>query len=389
MPSVRILLLLIVVATVVGFAGCAKNEPAPEPVIQELQEYILAHQQSPEDYILELFNEYEVVCLGEWHRINHDQQLIRSLIPKLYEKRIFILAMEFARSQDQPMIDQLLAGDTFDESLARRLLFNWNPRWAFQDYLEIYRTAWELNATLTDRDPKFRILGINCTTDWSYIKTKADLEVDSLRRKVWRGCGEIEWASYVFHEVEKGDQMLVYCGLHHAFTEYLQPIVDDEGKFIRFEEDRMGRYLFDAMGKSVATVCLHGPWYAAGGYDDAKVRPVDGVIDEVMASLGDKFQPVGFDVKNSPFGNLAPTGSVYSAGYDGFTLGDFCDGWIYQKPFSEYETSKFIDEFFTEENLPQAREQASNPWFRNATLEDFIRVGRDGLEKQQKMLNDL
>ena len=67
------------------------------------------------------------------------------------------------------------------------------------------------------------------------------------------------------------------------------------------------------------------------------MRPVDGIIDAVMEELGPDYMPVGFDVTGTLFGSVSGETSYWRNGYPDFTLETFCDGYIFQKPFREYE----------------------------------------------------
>jgi hypothetical protein len=347
--------------------------------IQTLAGYLEEHGQAPEEYVVGKFATHDVVFLGEFHKIRHDELLVQNLIPRLHDAGVFVLATEFARREDQRLIDSLLSGDAYDETLAREITFRGLVHWGYKEYVDILRRAWELDATLPDTVRKFRILGVNCSPDWSVMKKPEDREVDSLKGLAWRGCGEKDWAKVVLDEVGQGNKVLVHCGMHHAFTEYLQPIVID-GKFVRFEDERFGRYVYNAVGKKAITIFLHSPWYAHDGYDKGFVRPAGGAVDDVMKSLGDKARAVGFDIVGSPFGELPMGQTVYAHGYVNPTLAAYCDGWIFQRPFSEYETVTYIDDFINEQNLNRAQQQSPNPELREATVEQFESGGKGELE---------
>ena len=383
------LISLFALLVIVGCSKVEKSESRHQALIDELKAYILANQQSPEDYVIGKCKDHDVVFLGEMHRVKHDPELVQRLIPLLYENGVYTLATEFARREDQPLIDSLLSGEVYDEQLARLITFKQFVHWAYQEYVDIFKAVWTVNQSLQRDARKFRILGVNCSPDWSIMKTPADREVDSLKRLVWGGCGEKDWAEVILEQVNKGEKVLVYSGMHHAFSEYLQPIVDDTGGFIRFENNRLGRHVYEAIGKRAITIFLHSPWIGARGYNDDSFRPVDGIIDEVMQSLGRQFKPVGFDVTGSPFAKLAPQNTVYRAGYENFTLGTFCDGYIYQKPFREYEPVTFIDSFVTEENLDYARRQTPNPSYRYFTVEIYHSIGKEELSKKRRLWRGL
>lgn len=80
--------------------------------------------------------------------------------------------------------------------------------------------------------------------------------------------------------------------------------------------------------------------------------PVDGAVDMVLKEF--EMKRVGFYVKGSPFGSLCDRDALYSAGRKNFAFSDFCDGYIFQKHFSDYEGCTVDPQFITEENLKEA-----------------------------------
>ncbi|HSG29244.1 MAG TPA: hypothetical protein VLA34_12245, partial [Candidatus Krumholzibacterium sp.] len=161
--------------------------------------------------------------------------------------------------------------------------------------------------------------------------------------------------------------------IHHAFTEYLQPICRGDGEFVRFEDTRMGNHVFRAIGKRAVTVFLHGPWKPVSGYGGKDVYPADGVIDALIPLLDKEVLPVAFDTRGTPFGTLPGKTSIYSRGYEDFRLQDFCDGYIVFAPFSLFEGVAPIEGFINEGNLERARSNDNDPRFRNASVERFNR----------------
>ncbi len=388
---VRWLCVLVVFLVALGSPSSTRGQYPPVPTSEELTEYILKYQQTPEDYIVSKFGYHDVVFLGEYHKIRHDVELVQRLIPICYKNGIRVLALEFADRKDQPLIDSLLSLPSYDESIAWLVTSRSAREWAYQEYLDIYKAAWALNRQLPKDAPRFRIVAVNCAGDWSIIRTREDQENDSLRRLVWERCpgGEREMAYVILKQVWKGEKVLVYSGIHHAFTRYIQPIVNEKGEFTNLNPDeRMARYVYLRLGPKAFTVFLHSAWYAAR-WERGFLRPVNGVIDSVMATLGDRFTPVGFDVKGSPFGLLPDSASLYQAGYDDFRLQDFCDGYIYQRPFRQYEVVHFVEDFINPSNISEFREQAGDPWFRDKTLEQSKSSLKRQLERELQIYKEL
>jgi hypothetical protein len=82
----------------------------------------------------------------------------------------------------------------------------------------------------------------------------------------------------------------------------------------------------------------------------------------VMTTFADK--RVGFDLPDSPFGAL-PDDSHYASGYADFRLRDLADGYIYDRPFAQFEGCTLDPSFLTAENWPEAQRQFPDPdWHR-------------------------
>jgi hypothetical protein len=69
--------------------------------------------------------------------------------------------------------------------------------------------------------------------------------------------------------------------------------------------------------------------------------------------MGFRDKRVGFDVVDTPFGELTDSSTYYSVGYENFTLENFCDGYIFQKNFKDYEGCTVDEGFVTEKNLQE------------------------------------
>lgn len=79
-----------------------------------LSNYLLNEGKPPLDYILEKFEDHDIVLLGEMHYIRQQVELYHRLIPLLPDHGITIVATEFGRRADQALIDELLSKEWFD-----------------------------------------------------------------------------------------------------------------------------------------------------------------------------------------------------------------------------------------------------------------------------------
>lgn len=349
----RILSVFLFLLIVGGALLSEKRPPSeiPGDLKRTLVEYVQGHGMSPEDYVVSKFRDNDIVFIGEHHLIKHDVEFVQSLIPILYKNGIRDLGIEFGCYELQDQADALVTAETYDEDIARRLMFQWGSYWPYIEYLDLYRKAWELNRSLPEGAAKFRIVNLDYRPRW-------DLLTDDMTEGLWnrvffRGPRDGEMARVIIDEfVKKKKKALVYVGQHHAFTRFYKPEYDFRGKrLIGVRKRGAGNLVWRKTGGRAFNICLHYPWTTTAGpltYD----YPVDGVVDRVMRDV----EPprVGFDVVGSPFQRLGDKGAIYSTGRKKFAFGDFCDGYLFLKPIGECEGCTVDPQSITPENLAEA-----------------------------------
>jgi hypothetical protein len=348
----RLSLLLIILF--IGTTAPQEKRPVPEipqAVRDELAGYLETHWMAPEDYVLSKFKDHGIVFIGEHHFIKHDAEFIQGLIPFLYGIGVTDLGIEFGCYEFQDQADALLTAKIYDADLARHLMFQWGTYWPYTGYLELFKKAWELNASLPPEAPKFRIIGLDYHARW-------DLVEENMPKERWsqilhKGPRDEHMARVIVKEfVKKRKKALIYAGAHHACTRFHVPEYDFKKKKVASVNKRaMGNVVHRKIRDKAFNICLHYPWQTIEG-EGAYDYPIGGAVDQIMKDFGGK--RVGFDVQGSPFGSLTDARAVYAAAGRDFTFGDFCDGYIYLAPFSEYEGCSVDPLFITEENLAEA-----------------------------------
>jgi len=351
-----VLAMVIATLAVAGTGEEVEKKPLPElaPELQtELTDYLKQNWQSPEAYVVSKFEHHDIVFLGEYHRIKHDVQLVHNLIPRLYAAGIYNLGIEFGAEEMQQKVDQLLAAPAYDEKLAREIMFESLPFWGYTDYMDIYRAAWKLNNSLPSSARKFRVVNLNYIPRFELVKEEMTPEDWA---QVWyRGDDDEVMAGVILREfVDEKEKALIYSGNHHAFTRYRQPLYDfQQQKLHGLKDNRMGNLVYAKIGDRAFNIYLHSSWWSKKDTDyQASGYPVGGVIDRVMREFADT--RVGFDVRGTPFGELPDEIAYYALGYEDFTLADYCDGYIYQRHFPDYEGVTPDPQFITQENLARA-----------------------------------
>jgi hypothetical protein len=330
-----------------------KRPPAAiDPSLRDkLAAYLEDKGLAPADYIASKFRDHDIVFVGEHHFIKHDAELIRDLIPALYKVGVRDLGIEFGCYELQAEADALVTAAEYDEGRARRLMFQWGSFWPYVEYLALYRAAWELNRSLPAGAPRFRVVGLDYRPRWDLLEEK-------MTPKLWgqvlhKGARDKHMADVVICEfLKKGRKALIYAGQYHASTRFALPVYDfKRGRLIGFDAQTMGQRIYWKIRGRAFFVCLHFPWETVDG---PKVfdYPLGGVLDRLMKDIGPR--PVGFDVVGSPFGRLRDRKAVYSRAKPNFKFKDFCDGYVYSKPFAEYEGCEVDPLFITDENLAEA-----------------------------------
>jgi hypothetical protein len=361
-----------------------RSAPLGAEQVSPIVAHLRAHWQSPEGYLTRKFAEHDVVLVAEMHGIRHNLELIQNLIPRLYEAGIYNVGMEFGAVEDQEQLDALVQhADTYDEDLARRLMFNYNVGWAYREYMDVYRRAWQLNRSLPPDAPRFRVVNLSYKYDWRHLRGP---RTPYTMRKVFpRGDTERFRAGVVQREIlDRGQKILVITGTIHAFTKYRMPEYDYYSPdFVMLRDVTFGNQLEQIAPGRNFTILLHIPW-------DSKdsthlVRPLGGIIDEAMEAFGDK--RVGFDTKGSPFESIHDSSSFYATGYPDFTLATIADGYIFEKPFRDYQGCTVDEQFLTEQNWPAAQEQIPDPdWGgRPATRDDYMQRIRDYVDMDRRL----
>ena len=270
-----------------------------------------------------------------------------SLIPDLYKNGVRTLAYECEYST-QAVVDNILSAKEWDERLLyHNLSAGFGVFWGYTEYLNIFKKAWEFNQTLESNQPNFRIVLL--TAEWNPCRDKDD--------PFGEGIEPDEFMADVFEKevISKQEKALIFCGRHHAFTSYQQPVYDfEQGKLIRLNNKRMGNFIHQKYPKRTFNIALHAPWKSDKGWDAQPVKPANGVIDSVMTILENI--PMAFDVKNTVMGKLKADDTYYTFGYEDFTLENFCDGYIFFAPYKEMKFVSPESNFYDEYNLNRFKE---------------------------------
>lgn len=319
------------------------------------------------EYLAGQFRVKDLIFVGEAHRVKEHAEFIARMIPVLHRNGINLLFSEFAGFGDSALIDRLITAETYDDSLARQVAWNDSWDWAYKEYLDVYRAAWEVNRNLNPGEAPFRIIGLES-------------------RRYSGKDPETVWAERIRkRSLDAGEKALVWCGLHHAFTSYYHPYYIND-TLNGFVTSRLGNILYRKYPARVMTVVLHAPLRAAPGAPVDNVIPGGGAIDSVVASLPDSLQEIGFSTNETRLGNCSLENTFYATGYVSFALKHLCHGYIVVKPVCSLHMVTLIPGFIRASNLKGTRKEAGMGDLEAAAFNDSI---RSWLEAESRFLIDV
>ncbi|MBH0173580.1 hypothetical protein IHV09_08430 [Fictibacillus sp. 23RED33] len=294
--------------------------------IHHLKENMLA----PEKYLNCKCKEYPIVLLAERHAVKQNLDFVNKMIPELYRCGVYHLGMEFGASEDQDALDELITGERFDEEIARRLIFNYNVKWPYKEYWDLYRAAWELNSKLEKGDRKFRIINLSYKYNW---KDFSGVRTPESCSKVFHKGNTEKYRFQIIEDeiIKKNERIVILTGTVHAFTRYHYPQYDETASnFIRFNDGFLGNLIYQSYPHDVFSILLHQRFSHKESLAEDQ-SPANGQIEELMAEFD--HTPMGFDLLGTCIGDLKDA-SYYSSGYMNFCLKDLFDGYLFFSPIS-------------------------------------------------------
>jgi len=335
--QIRTMRIFLSIWAVAWIFSCTKIDQHLVKISPELKQQLLAYLDSkglpPDEYLLEKFKDHDIIFLGETHRLKQDPLFVQSLVPKLYQAGIRNLGTEFACVENQPLVDILVDNPEYHTELAveiqRHIV---GGTWPFQEYLDIFKEVWEFNHSLPKDAPKFRIVALTPYLNFEKRNFGTPQEVKAENMKL-AGYDQTMAEGILKQIVARGEKGLIYCGIHHAFTRYYQPIVEN-GKFVRFNKQRAGNIVYEAIGDRAITLCLHHPWPDFTQKETFFYLPFWGFLDQVYHDYG---RPVGLDLVNTPFSKLTDFKAYYSYGYADFKASDIYDGYLMLDELKNYQ----------------------------------------------------
>jgi len=336
-----------VAAVVMTVTGVPWLSGQPSPTVAE---YLAKNGRPSVEYVMSKASTHRVTILGEAHWIKQDADLVAALVPGLRTAGIDLAAEVFPESE-QARIDALVGAAAWDETSANTVMRAAN--WPYIEYRDILHAAWAANQA---GEPRIRILALGPSSNWRDVLGPKGLTYDSFM------------AGRVSAHLTPTRRLVVYAGLHHAFTRYYQAELSVTGK-ARGYMDRMGNILSRRYGEDVFLIALHKPLWCGDPEKPSYCLPFSGRIDCAAAASN---RPVGFDVVGSPLADLAfEAGDYYLRGHPGLRFGDYTDGYVWSASLEAIRLVSVIPlEAYAPDAASRARVAHENPFTNDADVSE-------------------
>lgn len=362
-----LLALTLAVAFIVGpVTADEKGQGSPDP--SALLDWWETTGAPPLDYVVEKFDDHDWVFLGEYHRVRDDVRLVADLIPVLHERtRVRHLAIEFLCRDGNERANELITRPKWDRDEAIDFLRGQAPSWAYEEYLELYRSAWESNQVFAEDRGAFRFIGLNPCVDWEVVNYSDDPEASKAELARRDRYDEIMAEELEKNLLKPGLPALVYTGVAHSTAKFIEFRYGTDEQLVR-----MGNLVRrEPWTDSMFFIAMHAPFWDAG--IGKEIYPFDGILDRLMLS---RRAPVGFDIVGSPFARLTHA-SQSERSITAYSFGELYDGYImHERPLKEaigvtciadwIETEEEFRHFWR--NLPNKETSES---FSRVPLEEF------------------
>ena len=231
-----------------------KTKAISQTEIKTYLQHIDTDSSDPFKFVADKFDKHSVVFLGELHKRKQDLEFFRNLIPYLYQtKNINVIGWEFGAAEYQKDADSVVTASEFDRKKAISIMRNSMYNWCYEEYLDIFKTIWQINKSILRPDEKIKFLQLNK----SYIPKRWNSPNQNIRLEERKKSFDNILPDIVEKEVlQKNKKILIYCGLHHTLTKFKTPKIF----FLKENDGRAGQRLYKKYPDEIFQIDLLAPF---------------------------------------------------------------------------------------------------------------------------------
>jgi hypothetical protein len=297
--------LILLISSVIVISAC-KREIKCKKEIKPYVNFLNSDQKDAKDYILDLFEENDLVIICEReHRENTQYKFLKDLIsdPR-FIKNVGNLFTEVGMRSLNPELNQFLHAENIPDSIRNTKIIDfqrygsYHAIWEKYNFYDMVNGIYEINQDIKESE-KINFYPTDVVLNYD------SLSVDYLKRfwnnkVVYRDRLMADYIIENFESIKASDsnrkKALVIMNFRHSFNNNFK---DAKGRGF----DNVGRYLFDEYDGKIANVLINPLGFADRKSDvDILWAPLqDGRWD--AAFIASDKNNIGFDFKESPFGN--------------------------------------------------------------------------------------
>ncbi len=349
-------------ASVRGAAPIPNHDKAIDPYVQFLQQ----QKQTPVDYLVGLFQTYDLVVLCERSHpeVTQYEMIYQLAADPRFQQQVGHIFMENGTRTLQPAVESFLTDDTLSERQAQEKLrlifrdFDWGGTSSQTNVYGFLQKVRDLNRSLP-KDKRVHLYPSDLDFDWSRATKES---YSALRQQLGRRDRIMaDNVAAKFNDIRQSagrNKALVIMNYRHAFP-HLR--VERGGKSKTFEN--MTGFLMAAYPGQVANVMINNVRPLPGSSDNQLVLSAlqDGKWDAAFAVLGNP--GLGFNFQSSPFG--ADDFDYFALPFPiGKKYEDVFTGYVFYKPLAEHRMSfsipGLLDPQFTGEMLRRCQIRGEN-----------------------------
>jgi hypothetical protein len=299
--------------------------------------FLINQSQKPVDYVMGLFEKYDIVILCErFHPETTQYDFIYNLVSdKRFIEKIGNIFTEVGTSTMNGYLhDFLFADNLSDQDVEDRLLhiyrnLSWMAFWEKHNFYTFMKRLHSLNMSLAG-DSKIHLYFSDMPFSWEGMtKEKYKQFADTLGKRDWIMADQV---IKKFAEIAKSTQprrkALVIMNYRHAFNDKFKR---ENGE----KTDNTGRYIFEAYPGRVANVMINSVALLPGTTDQETIStPVNnGKWDAAFESVANP--DLGFDLKGNAFGT--DYFDYFPFFKHTYKYQDVFTGFIFYKPLKEHK----------------------------------------------------
>lgn len=314
-------------------------------------DFLKKQKMNPVDYVMDLFDRYDIVILGERdHRDTTQYELITKIISdKRFIEKVGNVFTEIGVNNRETWANEVLKGkyDTYADfetelrKLYREMFFY--PYWEKYSYWLLLTSIYKVNASLPEKK-KIDYYPLDVSFDWRLYTTPLQYStfMDTLDDHRDRDIGRCFITAYNQILEKKGKsrkKALVIFNTYHSFQNYR---LETNSEWL----DPAAAFIFKKYPGRVANIMINNRLTFKKGSD---ILCSEGKWDAAFKWTGN--QAVGFDFANSPFG--CDVFDRYDKPLKALTYKDIYTGFIFYRPIEQWVLAIGIPGIIDQEFLPE------------------------------------